>query len=61
MPISYPCPVCKKPIMEVRPIVFKCPEHNEFTIMEINRAMPEPAEKEAKRKTRKRQDAEELF
>jgi len=36
--IKQLCPVCSKQIPEIRPIVFECLEHGEFTIMEINRS-----------------------
>jgi len=36
--IKQPCPICGKQIPEIRPIVFNCPDHGEFTMMEIDRS-----------------------
>jgi NMD protein affecting ribosome stability and mRNA decay len=39
--VTYLCPVCGKQIKEIRPIVYECDLHGEFTLMEIVRAEKE--------------------
>jgi len=58
---KQPCPVCGKQIPEVRPIVFKCLEHGEFSIMEINRSQLAKGKKKiTKMSNKKKEDSLEI-